>query len=157
MNRQAIDLGFILKQLPDCEYFSMSDFSSRLKLQKTIYLLQIFGVYLGYDFHWYLRGPYCSMLMANGYQLESIYNNIPNEKTKFQNADIQKKFENFLQFITGKDIDDLEIAASLHSLKQVNSDKTDEHIMQRIINKRDNFDQTMVKKMWEELKKWKLI
>ena len=76
MTRESVELGFILKQIPGYD-FSLEGFSDRLKLQKTIYLLQVFGVYLGYDFSWYLRGPYCSILAANGFLLQDIYDEIP--------------------------------------------------------------------------------
>ena len=49
MNKETVELGFILKQIKDYE-FTMQDFDDRLRIQKLIYLLQASGVYLGYDF-----------------------------------------------------------------------------------------------------------
>ena len=39
----------------------------RLKLQKTIYLLEEFGLNLGYGFGWYKYGPYSSDLVQDAY------------------------------------------------------------------------------------------
>ena len=58
----SVWLGLVLKKIPEfSDDFSMDRFNDRLKLQKIIYLLQAFDVYLGYNFGWYLRGPYCSI------------------------------------------------------------------------------------------------
>lgn len=39
----------------------------RLKLQKTIYLLQSYGLKLGYGFSWYKYGPYSQDLVFDAY------------------------------------------------------------------------------------------
>ena len=39
----------------------------RLKLQKTIYLLQAYGLRLGYGFSWYRYGPYSQDLVYDAY------------------------------------------------------------------------------------------
>ena len=76
MNRQPIDLGYVLRQFPQFE-FSMRYFDHRLRAQKFVYLLQAFNVYMGYDYSWYLRGPYCSNLAASGLALDGFYGDIP--------------------------------------------------------------------------------
>jgi len=40
----------------------MSTFMDRLKLQKLVYILHSEGMDLGYDFTWYIYGPYSSTL-----------------------------------------------------------------------------------------------
>ncbi len=47
----------------------LTSFSDRLCLQKYVYLAQICGVDLGYRFSWYLRGPYCTALTSDAFQL----------------------------------------------------------------------------------------
>ena len=47
----------------------MDHFDDRLVLQKAIYLAQAAGLGLGYQFHWYVRGPYCSLLAADGFSI----------------------------------------------------------------------------------------
>lgn len=121
MDRQPFVLGFILRKFPKFD-FSMNSFSDRLRLQKFIYLLQIHGVYLGYDFSWYLRGPYCSSLATDGFMLVDIHDDMMEEprkdKTEFADPLVQTKFQRFSKFIKGKENDRkfLEVAASLHIL-----------------------------------------
>jgi uncharacterized protein YwgA len=56
MDMQQIRLGLVLREtgVP----LNVRQFSERLILQKSGYLLQQAGVSLGYHFSWYLRGPY---------------------------------------------------------------------------------------------------
>ena len=152
MNRQVVDLGFILKQIPEFE-FSMDSFDDRLKLQKSLYLLQSFGIYLGYDFSWYLRGPYCSILATNGFELEEIYDDIPNYKVEFKKPKTQKIFKDFLKFIKFKSVDELEIAASLHYLK-LTCDSSVKDIKNKVVSKQERFTQRQVDTIWNEIKKW---
>ena len=155
----AVWLGFILKKIPNySDGFSMDTFDERLKLQKTIYLLQAFGVYLGYDFGWYLRGPYCSILCTNGFTIEELYPKIPDEKFPFKDDDNEKKFKEFLEFIKEKDIDDLEIAASLHYLKVRHKNMNEDDIKKQVVEKRiPYFDKKRVDEIWEEMKKCQLV
>lgn len=156
MNRGSVELGFALKQIKDYD-FSMNEFNDRLKLQKLVYLLQSCGVYLGYDFSWYLRGPYCSLLAHNGFSLQDIYHRIP-DNIKLKDSKDKSNFTKFLKFVMNKDIGDLEIAASLHHLKEVRGDTlTDEDIIKMVIAKRKNFTEQQVNKIWKEMKKHQLI
>jgi uncharacterized protein YwgA len=163
MNINAVTLGYILKQIPDYKNnFSMSEFDDRLKLQKTIYLLQLSGIYLGYNFSWYLRGPYCSLLTTNGFELKDIYNEIPNNKIEFQKKEKQKRFKNFLKFIdnmkkmNAKYEDVLEAAASLHYLK--NNKKHDDKTAKEMVNtKCSNINTEQIENIWKEMEKCQLI
>ncbi len=156
MNLQVVDLGLVILQLPDYE-FSMKTFKDRHKLQKTLYLLQSFGIYLGYDFSWYLRGPYCPSLTINAFALQDIYDDIPkHEKVRFATSTAQEAFEKFQEFVKGKDIDDLEILASLRYQKQLG--KNDDNTVKKIVKaKQDRFTLEKVNKMWSELEKWNLV
>ena len=156
MNRESVELGFVLKQIDGYE-FSMDGFNDRLKLQKLVYLLQAFGVYLGYDFSWYLRGPYCSLLAHNGFSLQEIYGMIP-AGIKLRSRRDRDNFARFLRFVRGKKIDDLEIAASLHYLKKVHGGRiSDEGIIRRVTEKRDRFTRGQVDDIWREMKKQQLV
>lgn len=156
MNRESVELGFILKQIKDFE-FSMSKFDDRLKLQKLIYLLQACGVYLGYDFSWYLRGPYCSLLAHNGFSLQDVYDTMP-DNIELKNKKDRNSFAKFQKFIDGMGIEDLEIAASLHYLKKVRGKWTlNEEILEEIVKKRDNFTKQQVTKIWQKMKKQNLL
>lgn len=157
MNRQTVDLGLIMRHF-DVD-FSMSTFNERLRLQKIIYLLQTFGIYLGYDFSWHIRGPYCSILATNGFALRDIYDKIPPNKARFENPSVQKKFEKFQNFIKDRIVDEqfLEVAASLHSLNATTTSK-DMDLVQVLMNRKPGrFKEDRCREILEELEKWDLL
>ncbi len=45
----------------------VSDFQSKLVMQKTVYLLQIMGIKIGYSYGWYVRGNYSPELTKDLY------------------------------------------------------------------------------------------
>ena len=156
MNRESVELGFVLKQIGGYE-FSMDTPNDRLKLQKLIYLLQAHGVYLGYDFSWYLRGPYCSLLAHSGFDLQNAYDIIPDD-IQLKSKEDRGRFEKFQEFIRGKGIDKLEIAALLHLLDKLREARTtDEEILRRVTKKRDSFTEKQVSEIWREMKRRRLI
>jgi len=135
----AVVLGYVLRSIPNSD-FGMGTFDGRLRLQKLIYMVEAFGVYLGYDFSWYLRGPYCTNLARTGFELEQIMDRIPNDtKARFLQKDIQTRFDLCLEFIRSvmsgsDDLDGLEIAASIHILaKTTTASKKD--IFERVVSK----------------------
>lgn len=48
---------------------SINSIKDRMRIQKAIYLSQIFGVDFGYRYNWYLKGPYSPALAADYYEL----------------------------------------------------------------------------------------
>ena len=140
MNRQPVDLGYVLRQFPRFE-FGMHDFGHRLRVQKFVYLLQSFDVYLGYDYSWYLRGPYCSTLAASGFALAGFYKDIPRGvRMYFSSQAVNERFERFKGFIDGRenDTDFLEIAASFHFL-EAGGGMSRGDALQRVAGKRPQF------------------
>jgi len=101
---------------------NMDDFNDRLRLQKIVYLLWGYGIYLGYGFNWYVHGPYSPKLADDGYTIDDdIFEKgkditLNNEESiieslnKFKNIIGVENFENPLY---------LEILASLHYIKKV--------------------------------------
>ncbi len=68
MEPRLIALQLFLDQLGvSSEIDSLED---RVRVQKAVYLGQLFGVDLGYRFSWYLRGPYSSKLTKDYYEVE---------------------------------------------------------------------------------------
>lgn len=135
----AVVLGYVLKSIPTSD-FGMKTFDGRLRLQKLIYMVEAFGVYLGYDFSWYLRGPYCTNLARTGFELEQIMDRIPDDtKVRFLQKDIQTRFDRYLEFIrsimdSSNDLDKLEIAASVHILAKTTT-ATKKDIFERVVSK----------------------
>lgn len=154
MEREPFVLGFILRKFPEFN-FSMESFNDRLRLQKFIYLLQTHNVYLGYDFSWYIRGPYCTTLSTAGFILADFYEQIPKRSrgTRFANGTIQKRFERFAKFIKGKEGDAkfLEAAASLHFL--LNTSKiTYYDAIKEVADKMPDTDKTYVGEVRGQMK-----
>lgn len=158
MDRQPFVLGFILHKFPEFG-FSMDTFDDRLRLQKFIYLLQAYGVYLGYDFSWYLRGPYCSSLATDGFILDDIYADMKvdprKDKTEFANSFVQKRFERFAEFIKPKACDRvfLETAASLHCLIVMEPDIGDDDAVRKVAAKTPDTDEGGVRSVISVLEK----
>ena len=158
MNQQVVDLGWVLRQFPDLD-FGMDDFEHRLRTQKFVYLLQSFDIYLGYDYTWYLRGPYCTQLAAVGYALSKSYHRIPHDKSMvFLDGDVQERFERFKAFIRGRENDNdfLEIAASLHILKKTSGLSRGE-IVEKVAAKQARFTPDQCGRAWEEMEECGLM
>lgn len=109
-----------------------------------------------YDFSWYLRGPYCPSLTANGFALKSIYDRIPNEiKARCEQSRKQAMFERFKEMVAGKSVDQMEIMASLHYQSTVQDDA--ERIKETVQKKRDGFTAQDVGRMWDEPGRYGLV
>lgn len=140
----AVNLGYILRSIPHSS-FKMDTFNDRLRLQKLVYMVEAFGVYLGYDYSWYLRGPYCTSLARAGFELEQIDHKIPDlARAKFMYPEVQKKFNRAIKFIAAimngpDDLTRLEIASSLHLLVAT-TDMKKKDIIGRVISKMSCLD-----------------
>ena len=158
VDKQTIDLGVVLKAFPKFK-FSMEKSSDRLRLQKFIYLLQSFDVFLGYPYSWYIRGPYCSTLATCGFALRDIYGVIPEENAvRFSDPEVQSRFERFRKFIKSREMDNdfLEIAASIHLLVRLDKENR-EQIIGSVVEKQKRFTTGRVEEIWGELEKCGLL
>ncbi len=151
---EAINLGVVLRNLDN---FDMSTFNGRLTLQKTVYLMQAFGIYLGHNFSWYLRGPYSSHLASVGFTLQEVYHRIP-AAGHFAKP-TQRKFDKFIEFMSDKKHDParLEILASIHFLKRIHPKMTKAKIIERVKNKQGYFKKKQCEDAWQELEEWSMI
>lgn len=102
--------------------FSVDRFQDRLRLQKTIYLLQAFGIYLGYNFNWYIYGPYSPALTRDGFDVLPQIDRF--SAVRFADAEAEERFGVFMNFL-GERRDDahwLELVGSLHMLRLMYGD-----------------------------------
>lgn len=153
---RAVELGIIQKSLGD---FSMKEFADRLKLQKSVYLLQEFGVELGYDFSWYFRGPYCSRLAKVGFDLETIYSSISkSDPTEFMNSETASNFTKFTKFVKPiiDDTSTLELLSSLHIIKKTHTSYNDDNVINYVTEKKPHFSPDRCKKGLDILREWGL-
>jgi hypothetical protein len=61
------------------EYGSVNDFDGRLRLQKTVYLLTVFGAPFSYSWCWYHRGPYSPELHRDLLEIQSMRSAVAKE------------------------------------------------------------------------------
>lgn len=155
---RALILGGILKRIGNfsAKYFEKS-FDARLIFQKTIYLLQAFGLYLGYKFSWYIRGPYSPTLTRKGYELARKFEETPD--VRFTKEPSEKRFNEFLEFLGEKKYDPtwLETIASIHFLKHMYPKRTEKKIMEMVLQKQPYLTIEECKEAWHHLEEFDLI
>ena len=108
--------------------------NDRKRVQKAVYLAEAAGAKLGYDYNWYVYGPYSPRLANDYYRLsEAILDNeIPSGNEAANNQNIPKLKESILEKLqslapiiekpVGFDLaqeDWLELTSSLHYLQKV--------------------------------------
>ena len=148
-------LGLLLK---DIDNFDMGNFSGRLRFQKTVHLLQSFGIDLGYRYNWYLRGPYCPDLTKDGFELKDVMPKLWNIPIEFEDEADQIRYNNFKAFIMGKKDDQnaLEIASSICFLR--NKEGLDkEKVLRLTKGKRAHFTMDECQRLWDELEKYEVV
>jgi uncharacterized protein YwgA len=104
--------------------YDTSTFDSRLRIQKSIYLLGALGVpeAKSYSFSYYLRGPYSSSLAKDYYALEK--NPTLNPKTTVPHAQIE-----IVKECVEKGSGFLEAVSTLHSIAEGNKNHSADEII----------------------------
>lgn len=151
-------LGGLLHRI--CNYdpsiFELS-FKDRLILQKTIYLLEQFGLYLGYSFNWYLRGPYSPELTRDAFSLMQKYEELP--QISFVEEADEIKLRKFLDFLKSRSNDEewLEIVGSTHFLYKYSRIKDKNVIWEKMRVKIPNLSRAKFDACWNELEEYNLL
>lgn len=117
--------------------FSVDHFMDRLILQKVVYLVQAAGAQLGYQFHWYLRGPYSPLLARDGFGIAAELANGEDESKQWHLSLQSAKRIAPVKRLIGKTKQEelakrLELLASVHFLVDEGQVSPDTHA----INKR---------------------
>ena len=149
------DLVVIIK---DVGNFNMDDFNGRLRFQKTIQVLQSFGIDLGYNYNWYIRGPYCPELAKDGFELKDVLDKIPQMTVEFAEDEDQANYNTFKKFIANKkdDPDQLEIASSICFL--CNEERMDKDTVLKLTEgKRARFTMDDCMRIWDELEGYGVV
>ena len=68
MDSKLVALKLVLDELD--QPVSIDGIKDRMRIQKAIYLAQVFGADFGYRYNWYLKGPYSPSLAADYYELD---------------------------------------------------------------------------------------
>jgi len=145
---RTVVLGALLRRIGN---FDMSTFNGRLVLQKTVYLFQLFGLYLGYKFSWYIHGPYSPDLTRDAFRLQLIYRDIP--RMAFSDERIERGVGNFLVFLGGRksDANWLEQLACTHFLKALDPKADRETIIEKVTEHEYHFSKEQCRKAWDYL------
>lgn len=136
--------------LKDVGSFSMDDFRGRLTPQKTVCLLQAFGVNLGYRFTWCLHEPYCKALVKIGYAARLVVDDLPEIDISFEGEPVQRRYEQFKVFMADKKSNAtlLEIRASMYYLAAAGIGRAD---ILKLTEKKANFSRRQCVSVWSEL------
>ena len=137
--------------------FDLHKFQGRLAFQKVTYLLQSFGFYFGFQFNWYLYGPYSPELAKVGFEIRNGAESpadIP-----FTNSEAGKRFDKFLDFINAakNDPEQLELLASIHFLTKLSPKLSKEQIIERIKAKQPYFSKDRAEQGWMHLQSYGLV
>lgn len=151
---RALVLGAIVKRIGTLD---MDSFDGRLLLQKWVYLLQAFGLFLGYRFKWYLYGPYSSELASDGFEISSLFHKIP--KGRFAKKTSEKRFSDFRSFLdVGIDNPEwLELLASIHFLNKLYRSRNKEEIIKMVMKKQTYFTREKCEIAWNHLEQHGLL
>lgn len=151
-------IGGLLHRIGNFEPINFEiDFNERLILQKTIYLMQSFNLFIGYHFNWYLRGPYSPVLTKDAFELIHEYEELPT--VHFVDAMAEERFINFMSFIKDHITDEywLEAIASIHYLYHRRVAKNKDDIFRTIRNKMSKLKRSDFNKFWDDLHETGLI
>lgn len=127
---------------------SEEHFNNRLKIQKYVYLAKYYGLDMQYDYNMYRHGPYSPKLAEDYYILAKnprLYANrtsldIPNE---------------FFESISNKNIEWLEVASTLLSLRRFFTDR--ESLLERAANMKEHIASETIGSVLMNLECIKLI
>lgn len=130
---------------------SEENFDNRLKLQKYVFLAERYGLHLGYNHSMYLRGPYSSSLTDDYYDLAR------SNAVDALNGSFPPSFNQlgFFNLVNNKDVEWLEAAATLLSLRESFSDKT--CLLERTKNMKDHISGEKIESALRELEEHGLI
>lgn len=129
-------LAAFLKRLGGLD---LQSFRGRLILQKTVYLLQAFGFYLGYRYNWYLYGPYSPDLTKDAFSIVESFGEA--KPVAFTDPSLEQRFQAFVKFLGSKkaDAEWLELVASIHFLSKLYPDWSHTQVLEKVKKKQPYF------------------
>jgi len=144
--------------------FKLDTFNHRLAVQKVVYLAQAAGIHLGYDFHWYLRGPYSPDLTRDVFAVDAEAGEGTNEWARWQFDDQSKaRLEELSSIVrprgNPRSPADLERLASVHYVISRQGVSPDDHtrLAERVRALGKRYDQKVVSAAVNELSQCGLL
>ena len=155
--QRALDRYELAAVLNDIGNFDMTNFKGRLTLQKTVYLLQSFGLDLGYEFTWHLHGTYCVALARDGLAIEEIAPGMPKIPIELEDDGMQRRYAEFKEFLDDKKHDPamLEIASSICYLAGIGMEKS--KILRLVEDKKPRFSGEQCRRAWGDLERYGVV
>lgn len=135
----AASFLLLKKEFPE---LNVENLEQRVVLQKTVFLLQAYGINLGYRFNWYLRGPYSPLLASNAYaavENETVFEaEIGSVKFK---PSVLGKIEKFRIGMGDRlnDAEKMELAASLQFLKNIYPSLSNLEIVAKLVDEKPKY------------------
>ena len=126
--------------------FDIDNFSSRVRMQKYVYLAKLFGFKHEYIYNIYLKGPYSKDLADDYYKLNKV--DELEDLSEFNS-------EAFVELVKVKDLKWLEVATTIHFLWEKHkglSKNMDATIVELVCNIKSHVGRPYVRKILEELK-----
>lgn len=163
MTSRKILLSILLDEFDGLE---LDGFDDRLTLQKRIYLLQLFGVDLRYQYNWYVRGPYCPSLTEEAFELDRRKDETEKLSSAYElTQEARKRLQEYRKFekeMLSTDLPRfLELAASIHYLKHIGflpGGVTKDNIKKKLLERgKGYFSDEQVNSAWGLLDKYELI
>lgn len=138
-------LGGLLKRI---DSFNLSTFDGRLVLQKTVHLMQSCGVPLGYEFSWYVRGPYSPGLTRDAFEIQGSYSSM--QPARFADPALEARFAAFVDFIRPHKLDArwLELVASIDFLTRLGSESDKDGVYAIVAGKMPGLTPAEFEKGW---------
>lgn len=128
---------------------SLTSFDNRLRIQKACYIMQnIFNVDLGFNYTWYIHGPYCSDLTKVMFGDEKG-TPLTDETTN----NLGGKIEKLKQFVKSENLTRhyLEILASLHYIMNIEKKSDKSEIIKTFSELKPQFHKDEIESAYDKL------
>lgn len=143
------DVGVIIKDIGGMD---LKTYEGRIRLQRVVYLLQAFGIGLGYRYMWMLSGPLSYRLLEDAFLIRDAVERLPRFPVEFEDGEHDGRYGMLKGFLAGKidDPDALDIAVSLCYLRNevgVDRDKA----IRLTSGKKAQYEDGACRSLWDEL------
>jgi uncharacterized protein YwgA len=130
----------------------------RLLAQKRIYLLQAFGLELGYRFRGWRKGPYSTQLTSDFAALLAKPV-LPADGVRWATDAQSDKYERFRSFVSGRSDDAawLEAATAIHFMWGLYTDVTRGDILSKLERKYPHLPSELCARAWDDLARARLV
>ena len=149
------EIGLLAK---DVGNFDAGSYESRITFQRTIHIMQSFGIDLGYHYNWMLRGPYSMELAEDCHGVAEAVKNIPDIPVEFRRDEDMAAYNDFKRFIEPRkdDPDQLDIATSIcHLHNEISVGK--EPALDLTAGKSERYDIGECRQVWDDLERYGVV